>query len=242
MSDIHGNLVALKTVVTALRKQRVDRVVCLGDVAATGPQPRQTISLLKELSWPCVLGNTDESLAGPEPADYAGMAVTEDDRRRMQALDRWTREQLRDSDKRFLSAFKPTMTVGKGRSSILCYHGSPRSNKEGIPPTTEDSKLREIFGLRDAAFYAGGHTHTPMVRRFGGSFVINPGSVGLPVRRGPSGEAKNPAWAEYAILSTGVEMGVELLRKEYSLRSLAKSVEESGMPEPSWWLADWSPP
>ena len=39
IADIHGNLVALDAVLAALTAARVDEVVCLGDVAALGPQP-----------------------------------------------------------------------------------------------------------------------------------------------------------------------------------------------------------
>jgi predicted phosphodiesterase len=37
ISDIHGNVMALEAVLTALKQDRVDRIVCLGDVAAMGP-------------------------------------------------------------------------------------------------------------------------------------------------------------------------------------------------------------
>ena len=40
IADIHGNLAALETVLAALATERVDRIVCLGDVAAAGPRPQ----------------------------------------------------------------------------------------------------------------------------------------------------------------------------------------------------------
>ncbi|MBZ0286188.1 MAG: metallophosphatase family protein, partial [Anaerolineae bacterium] len=41
ISDIHGNLAALEAVLADLRANGIERIVCLGDVAATGPQPGQ---------------------------------------------------------------------------------------------------------------------------------------------------------------------------------------------------------
>jgi predicted phosphodiesterase len=41
IADIHGNAVALDRVLSDIDNQKPDQVVCLGDVAATGPQPRQ---------------------------------------------------------------------------------------------------------------------------------------------------------------------------------------------------------
>jgi protein phosphatase len=36
ISDIHGNFVALKTALLDIKGRKVNRIVCLGDVAATG--------------------------------------------------------------------------------------------------------------------------------------------------------------------------------------------------------------
>ena len=47
ISDIHGNAVALDVVLTALKKQQVDSIICLGDVAASGPQPCLVIERLR---------------------------------------------------------------------------------------------------------------------------------------------------------------------------------------------------
>jgi predicted phosphodiesterase len=41
LSDIHGNLVAFEAVLAELAALPVDRIVCLGDVAAAGPQPHE---------------------------------------------------------------------------------------------------------------------------------------------------------------------------------------------------------
>ena len=37
IADVHGNLAALEVVLAALAAERVDRIVCLGDVATAGP-------------------------------------------------------------------------------------------------------------------------------------------------------------------------------------------------------------
>lgn len=44
ISDIHGNMVALEAVLADLERERVDKVVCLGDVAMTGPKPREVLA------------------------------------------------------------------------------------------------------------------------------------------------------------------------------------------------------
>ncbi|MGE5335161.1 MAG: metallophosphoesterase family protein, partial [Nitrososphaerota archaeon] len=50
ISDIHGNCVALDTVLADLGRLSVDRVVCLGDAIQGGVQPAETVQRLRELA------------------------------------------------------------------------------------------------------------------------------------------------------------------------------------------------
>ena len=43
VSDIHANLVAWEAVVADLRTQRIDQVICLGDVVGYGPKPAEVL-------------------------------------------------------------------------------------------------------------------------------------------------------------------------------------------------------
>lgn len=239
ISDVHGNLTALQAVLPVIGKE-ADKAVCLGDVAATGPQPHETIALLKELDIPCVLGNTDESLWKGTPDDFRREGRPTEEVRRMEALDRWTRSQITSSDRKMLSSFKPTITLKLGGSLMLCYHGSPNSNTQGILPTTPDEELSRILSGAGATIFAGGHTHSQMMRRWRKSLIINPGSVGLPFEKGASGKIQNPAWAEYAMVTRqGGDLKVELRRTKYSLSELSQAVRSSGMPDTEWWLTGW---
>ena len=236
ISDIHGNLTALESILPEIK--RADRIICLGDVAASGPQPHETIAYIRKAGWPCVMGNTDERLAKSErePFNY----IPEGERQKMISLDAWTDSEIDGADRRFLSGFKPTVEIKAGKHHLLCYHGSPRSNTEEILPTTPEEELGEIFKGNGAMVYLGGHTHSQMVRKFGSSLIINPGSVGLPYFRGADGKVVNPVWAEYALLtSSGGDLDVELIRRSYRKRNLKDAVVKSGMPDPAWWLKDW---
>jgi len=65
IADIHGNLVSLQAVLDDARERGVERIVCLGDVAATGPQPVETIEAVAALGCDVVMGNADEWLLDP---------------------------------------------------------------------------------------------------------------------------------------------------------------------------------
>ena len=236
ISDIHGNLVALQSILPDVKD--ADRVICLGDVAASGPQPHETISFFRRAHWPCVLGNTDETLAKREREDFGRLPA--DERQNMVALHDWTTSRIDAADRGYIATFKPMIEVKGGKLSLLCYHGSPRSNTEQILPTTPDEELGRIFEGKNSQAYAGGHTHSQMVRKFGASLIINPGSVGLPFCKAADGRAMNPVWAEYAVLTaSGDDLKVELRRERYSKRDLRDAVMGSGMPHPEWWLRDW---
>jgi len=238
ISDVHGNLTALESIVPEI--EDADQVVCLGDVAASGPQPTETIAFLQKAGWPCVLGNTDEVLANQEHEDFSRLKMPPDERRKMVSLHEWTASRIDGADRKFLTGFKPTIAFNANSNSLLCYHGSPRSNTEKVLPTTPETRVSEIFSGRPANLYAGGHTHEQMARKFGSALIINPGSVGLPFFVGADGSTKNPIWAEYAMLSVSRgSIGVDLRRNRYDRKDLREAALKSGMPDPAWWLRDW---
>jgi putative phosphoesterase len=244
VSDIHGNLVALKALLSDLQRRRVERVLCLGDVAATGPQPCEVIELLQSLRWPCVMGNADEVLARSVPGIPRAKEwnqLPEKEKARMLELVEWTRRQLSRSHRKYLSTFKRTVAFNpKNGPSFLCYHGSPKSNLEQIKATTPDKELSRYLHGHDADIFAGGHTHTQMFRRFRRSIILNPGSVGLPFQVESSGRLRNPTRAEYAIVNfSGKSFGLELLSVPYSKTELQAVVRRSGLPNPALWLRDW---
>ena len=68
IADIHGNGIALDVVLAELARERVDEIICLGDVAALGSQPREVLARLRAIGCPVVMGNTDAWLAAWPPA------------------------------------------------------------------------------------------------------------------------------------------------------------------------------
>src|SRR5205807_7695464 len=100
--------------------------------------------------------------------------------------------------------------------------GSPRSYNEGIVATTPEEELDAIFEGRQALVMAGGHTHMQMFRRYKDMLLLNPGSVGLALDRvSPIDQIRNPAWAEYAIVSVdNGSLSVEMHRVPFDLQAL----------------------
>jgi hypothetical protein len=61
---------------------------------------------------------------------------------------------------------------------------------------------------------AGGHTHIQMLRQHRGTWLLNPGSVGMPFREYVGGQRPEiMPYAEYAIVETTTDsIGIELRR------------------------------
>lgn len=64
-SDIHGNLEALKAVLADIAAERVQEMICLGDIVGYGPNPAECLELIRGLSCSVVLGNHDEACVEP---------------------------------------------------------------------------------------------------------------------------------------------------------------------------------
>ena len=58
ISDIHGNLEALTSVLEDIERENVDEIFCLGDVIGYGPNPRECIDQCRSFNM-TLLGNHD---------------------------------------------------------------------------------------------------------------------------------------------------------------------------------------
>jgi putative phosphoesterase len=236
VSDIHANVVALSAVLDAIGRESVDRIVCLGDVASDGPQPRETLRLIRRLGCPVIMGNADAQLLGFEPqiADPALEKFNE--------ASRWCASVLEPEDRSFLASFEPRLTIDVEGTAISLFHGSPKSFNDEIYPTTSDEVLRTLLADHPAAIHVGGHTHFQMLRRIDAALFVNPGSIGMAYdrTRGSQGRIKFAAWAEFAILqlaSSGWD--VSLRRAPFDLDRFIAAIRSSGLPRADWWSSAW---
>src|ERR671934_937010 len=116
ISDIHGNAVALDAVLADLAHRRVDGIVCLGDVAAGGPQPREVIKRLRQLHCAGVRGNADGWLIDDLPPGRG------EGTRRLGHVVRWTRRLLAPDERAYLAALPRMLRIAIGGWTLLCFH------------------------------------------------------------------------------------------------------------------------
>ena len=87
----------------------------------------------------------------------------------------------------------------------------------------------------------GGHTHLQMLRRFGQSVIVNPGSVGQPFSQWWPKEIRVAHWAEYGVIDSA--------RRPRPDRPAARAVRRRGLLEAAarerhaalhWWIDSWN--
>lgn len=231
ISDIHGNVIALDAVLADLDRQYADVVVCLGDVAATGPRPHQTLGRLRVRDEPVLLGNADAWLLDPrDPGPDA-----DEDRflHQVRELDLWCADQLDKDDRAYLRGLPKTYSIVLGDvGTLMCFHGSPRSFNELLIATTPDADLEVALEATTAKLLAGGHSHQPLLRRHRDRLLVNPGSVGIPYERVEPGPiTRTPPWAEYALLGwNGAALDVSWRRVPVDNQAVIADYRASGMP------------
>jgi putative phosphoesterase len=235
-ADIHGNLVSMEAVLDDIRKSDVDQIVFLGDTATFGPYPHDVIRRLRQLDYPCVLGNHDQFLIDPESMPSLNWVPS------------WYREQVTKRDIEYLKTFKPSIEIQlDADNTLLCYHGSPRSNTENIFPLTPPEELDEMIGYRKTTVLAGAHTHLQMLRQEKGMTIVNSGSVGQPFEEVPYPPKPGPRrflpWAEYAIINwTNGRLNVELRHVPVNVKLIKHAIRKSRMPNADYWESAWMLP
>ena len=237
ISDIHGHHIALDAVLADLAREDVDKIICLGDVATIGPQPKQVIRRLIELGCPCITGNHDAALLEPEKALQYDIAPP-----LLPSL-RWCSEQLESVDRGFLADTLPILEINlNAEKSLLCFHGSPNAHQDVIHSFTPVDQVTSFLRGTNADIYAGGHTHLQMLRNHDSRMIFNPGSVGAPFRSIPERgtEPSLFARAEYGIIdSDDQRIRFEFRQISFDQPAYIKVLKRSDLPVKEWWLKQY---
>jgi putative phosphoesterase len=233
ISDIHGNDVALETILADMDGRAVDSIVCLGDTATIGPQPREVMARVKALGCPCIMGNHDSALLDPNRISEYQIAPN------LSQTIEWCIQQISHDDLEFLRASKPSLESSvEDHKTILYFHGSPSSNIDQVLATTPSEEIDKFLAGYEADIFVGGHTHIQMLRQHKGKLIVNPGSVGSAFLTAfqPGTSPILLPWAEYAIIElAGEEVSVDLRRVHYDVDRLNQIVLASDLPIRETW-------
>ena len=234
-ADIHSNVIALEKVLQAVHGERVDQIVCLGDVVNIGARPREVIARLRELNCLTIMGNHDEWMLKP---DYHSRKDTIDE---VVDIYHWTAEQLSPDDLAYVRSFQPTAYLQFGsQQDVLFFHGSPRSNKDLILAETPDHVLDGMFNGCRASLLVGGHSHIQLMRYYRGMRLVNPGSVGLSFTYHP--QFGYSPWAEFALVTwSRGRIHLDMHRLPLPVDKIIQDALQTDMPHANWWATAWLP-
>ena len=189
MSDIHGNLPALEAVLEDLQPYEPDGILAAGDFIG-GPQPVETMRLLRSLDSWMIRGNSDTGLLRYGLGNAPDAHYTH----RQFALLRWAHRHV-DQETFDLIRSLPGQRVVEidGTAPIRMVHGSPRNPSESIFPDRDPATLDLALAQTGEPVLVCGHTHIPWKVEQGGRLALNPGAV--------CGPLNGQVCAQYALLT-----------------------------------------
>ena len=170
IADVHGNAEALSAVLA--RERDADATVFLGDTVLPGPQPNETMELLRGLSGTLIQGNHDIEMLEPERLEHWPPPWL--------AFARWVLDTLEPPGYDFLRNLQSQGEYLVGGVRLFLHHGEFPDRPKQALPDTPDERLVTLAGGSDAPLVLFGHSHVQFRRMIDGQEFINPGSIGQP--------------------------------------------------------------
>jgi putative phosphoesterase len=220
LSDIHGNLPALKSILVSMEKIAPDAVIVAGDLIG-GPDFNETTSLLEDLGSLMILGNMDLDLLKFIDGDFS----YEKRASRQWGFMRWHANNVKGETIGLLRKLPVQREVTlQGVPPILVVHGSPRSPYESLFPDKKLERLDFAGNCISQPVLVCGHIHVQWSRQIYGRLFINPGAVSAPLQGNPL--------SRFSILHYEQESWtVEPKAIEYDVGELRTRYRESGLLE-----------
>ncbi len=226
ISDVHANEQALGVVLEEVDAWAPDAVWCLGDLVGYGPAPNRCCELVSARADICLIGNHDLLALGLLDVEHFNEEAA--------AAALWTRDELEERWRAFLSALEPSAAV----DGAELFHASPRDPVWEYVLSAEaayfsllttkaplvlvgHSHVALAIGLDEAELH-GGLAPAGTEIELDGRWLLNPGSVGQPRDGDP-----RAAWLE---LDTEARFA-RFRRVAYPIERTQAEIREHGLPE-----------
>lgn len=230
ISDVHANLVALESVLSAMEDTQIDDIWSLGDIVGYGPRPCECVERVQSLAPNVsIIGNHDWAAIGRLNLDEFNPVA--------RYASYWTTMKLHAEHIQYLESLPNRMI----ENDWTIVHGSPQ---HPVWEYVYNARIASInFGFYDTRICFLGHTHIqlyiteeaahsnvqPTQPRDGdvidvstGRIMINPGSVGQPRDGDPR--------AGCAIFDPD-EMTVTFRRVAYDVEETQRQLQDEGLPD-----------
>ena len=178
ISDIHGNLEALKATLKDIEKRKVDKIICLGDIIAKGIHPKECLSLIRKNCEIVLQGNCDIYFS----AEHKNIdEMNEQEQKRI----KWNQSLINKEDREYLLNLPFCHEFYMSGSLVRLFHATPTANDKAILNVDSIETKYQMFlpsektqslEIADVVIY--GHIHHPYMDKIYNKTIINIGSVG----------------------------------------------------------------
>lgn len=178
ISDIHGNIEALKATLKDIKNKNIDKIYCLGDIIAKGTHPEECVKLVRENCEIVLRGNCDRNFS-LEHKDIENLPKIE------QKRINWNQSLLTKETREYLQNLPFSLEFYMSGSLIRMFHATPESDKVAVTNYDSITKKLEMFypsdkiasnKIADVVIY--GHLHQQFMDKLYNKTLINVGSVG----------------------------------------------------------------
>ncbi|MGB1252153.1 MAG: metallophosphoesterase family protein [Candidatus Promineifilaceae bacterium] len=181
LSDIHGVLPALETVIESIDRWQPDHVIVNGDVVNRGPRPLECWEMVADRivrdGWLMTVGNHEQfTVESDAPQPFLTPGETE-----MFYASRWTHQFFSPAQIDTMRELPLSISLTAPDGSLLrATHATLHGTRDGVMPWTSEEDLRVKIAPAPAVF-ATAHTHRAFVRSVDQTLVVNSGAVGMPL-------------------------------------------------------------
>jgi predicted phosphodiesterase len=219
ISDPHGDLVALRAVISDIERQAgLDEVLVGGDLGQGGPQPAEVVDEIRRRGWPSVRGNSDDFLVQVADGTLRSPGLPE----ALITSAMWSAGRLGSDRLDYLRSLPIAIERNVDRlGRVVLVHATPWSNEEVVLADAASAIAQRMVNEAGARVLAYGHIHTPYQRRVGDSVLLSVGAIA-----GSNDADPRPA---YTIVDLGSTVAVEVRRVDCPEVARLAAYERSGM-------------
>jgi predicted phosphodiesterase len=178
LSDIHGNKFALEAVLKEIKRKKITKLFCLGDIVGYYYHPSDIFRILKSEGATIILGNHEQLLF-----DALDDVIKVDSlREKYGSGHRIAIETLLSSEVQELRKKNHSHNEIINDTCLSFFHSSPFSRDAYIYPDSSKDILEKCNTESKYTFI--GHSHYAFIAKLSHTTLVNVGSVGQSRQRG----------------------------------------------------------
>lgn len=226
ISDIHGNITALKTVLEDIHNRGIKRIFCAGDLVLRGSSPCEVVDIVRQECEVIVKGNADEGAINGTTYHKT-----------------WHREKLGEERLKYLKELPMYYDFYMSGSLIRMFHASKNNTNFRVLDFDNVEDKMKLFEdengiIPDIILY--GDIHIQYMQKFFNKTLINVGSVGNVVENLNHDEnikdMSETTQAYYTILEGNFgskqrsSLSIQFVRLPYNINKEIEIAKKNGSP------------